>query len=469
MRLFLYMLFLVSPTLISAQNQPTKAIIRDFIFEGNAKTKTNVLTRELTIHVGDTVPLSQLAVKLEENRLRLLNTNMFNVVKINVKNWGLDDKVSIVINVVERWYFYPVPIIELADRDLNVWWKEYHHDIRRSNYGIRLTHSNITGRRDPFSTLIQFGYTPKFSLGYAFPYLNKQQTVGAFAGGFYSTNREVGYATINNRLVLYKNPLENIFTRQTYNFGISYAPGLYHRHLWNIGYSKQTLDTSVTTRLNRDFFLDSRTKQGYFWFTYDYSNDFRDFKPYPMKGHAFGMNISKAGFFKKDDVNALDIKFRYAQYFKLNKSFSVETILRGKTKLIRGAQPYNFQHGMGYGSDFVRGYELFVVDGYDFGILKNSLRFQMLDKDYDLSPYLKPKILKSFQSLPVKMFLTGNLDMGYSYTPQYNPLNNFQNRLLYGGGIGLDVLAYQGMLWQFEYSFNHTGKGGFYVHYKSGF
>jgi outer membrane protein assembly factor BamA len=469
MRLLSFILLLVQTVFLTAQNQPTSAIIRDFVFDGNSKTKASSLMREFTIHVGDTIPLSNLAIKLEENRLRMLNTGLFTVVKINVKNWSTDDKVTVAISVVERWYFYPVPIIELADRDLNVWWKDYHHDIRRTNYGIRLTHSNITGRRDPFSSLIQFGYTPKFSLGYAFPAINKKQTFGAFIGYFYATNREVGYATVNNKIVDYKNPTENIFTRLSTNFGLSYVPGLYHRHLWNMGYSKQTLDTSVTERLNRDYFLDSRTKQSYFWFTYDYSNDFRDFRPYPMKGHAMSINIAKSGFFKKDDVNALDIRFRYAQYFKLNKYFSLETILRGKTKLIRKAQPYNFQQGMGYGSDFVRGYELFVVDGFDFGILKNSLRLQMLDKEYDLSSYLKPKIFKSLQSLPVKMFLTANLDMGYSYTPQYNPLNNFQNRLLYGGGIGLDILAYQGMLWQFEYSFNHTGQGGFYVHYKAGF
>ena len=470
MRLLLFILFLIAPFFTTAQNPPTAAIIRDFIFEGNAKTKAKVLTRELTVGIGDTIPLSQLAVKLEENRLRLLNTNLFSMVKINVKNWGLDDKVSVVINVVERWFFYPVPIIELADRDPNVWWKDYHHDLRRTNYGIRLTHNNFTGRRDPFSVLIQFGYTPKFSVGYAFPAFDKKQTISAFLGFFYSTNREVGYATIDNRVALYKNSLQNIFTRLSYNVGMAYTPGLYHRHLLNMGYSKQTLDTSVTERLNRDYFLDSRTKQAYFWMTYDYSNDHRDFRPYPMNGHAMAINITKSGFFKKDDVNALDIRFRYAEYHKFTPKLSLETILRGKTKLIRQAQPYNFQHGLGYGSDFVRGYERFVVDGYDFGILKNSLRLQVLDKDYDISRYLiKSKFFESWKSVPIKIFLTGNFDTGYSYTPQYNPVNNFQNRLLYGGGLGLDVLAYNGMLWQFEYSFNHTGKGEFFVHYKAGF
>ncbi len=469
MRLLLFILLIVQPFYTTAQSQPTTAIIRDFIFDGNRKTKAKVLTRELTIGIGDTIPLSELAIKLEENRLRLLNTNLFNDVKINVKNWTFDDKVSIVISVVERWYFFPVPIFELADRDFNVWWKEQHHDLRRTNYGIRFTHSNITGRRDPFSTLIQFGYTPKFSVGYNIPYLNKKQTIGASVNYLYSTNREIGYTTVNNRLVFYRNPVKNIFTRLSYSGGITYAPGLFDKHVLSFGFSKQTLDTSVTESLNRDYFLDSRTIQSYSWLSYSYANDTRDFKPYPMKGHLMSLNISKSGLFKSDNVNALDLSFRWAQYFKLTKKLSLEMITRAKTALIRQAQPYNFQSAIGYGSNYLRGYELHVIDGYDFGILKNSLRFQIIDKDYDMSRYTKKKMLKGWEVLPFKMFLAGNLDLGYSYTPQYKRINDFNNRLLYGGGFGLDFLAFNGMLWQFEYSFNHTGKGGLYLHYKSNF
>ncbi len=469
MRLLLFIHLILLSFYTTAQNVPTTAIIRDFIFEGNKKTKPQVLTREFTMSIGDTIPLSELAIKLEENRLRLLNTNLFNDVKINVKNWSSDDKVSIIVTVVERWFFYPIPIFELADRDFNVWWKEQNRDLHRTNFGIRFTHSNITGRRDPFSTLIQFGYTPKFSVGYNIPYLNKKQTIGAFANYFYSTNREIGYKTIYNRLVFYKNPLKSIFSRLSYSGGITYSPGLFDKHVWSFGFSKQTLDTSITINLNRDYFLDSRTTQAYSWISYSYANDTRDFKPYPMKGHLLGVKISKLGLLKKDNANALDLSLRWSQYFKMSKRLSVDLSGYAKTALIRHAQPYNFQSAIGYSSNYMRGYELFVVDGYDFGILKNSLRFQLIDKDYDMSRYTKSKWLKGWKVLPIKMFLSGNLDLGYSYTPQYKPLNDFNNRLLYGGGIGLDFLAFHGMLWQFEYSFNHIGKSGFYLHYKSNF
>ena len=470
MRLLFFILLFTQQLLTTAQNTPTTAIVRDFIVEGNQKTKFTTVTRELTIGVGDTIPLSQLAIKLEENRLRLLGTGLFNDVKINVKNWTLDDKVSIVISISESWYFYPVPIIELADRDFNVWWKEYHHDLRRTNYGVRLVHSNFTGRRDAFSTLIQFGYTPKFSLGYNLPYLNKKQTIGAYIGAYYATNREVGYKTDSNRVVIFKNPLATVLTRFSYNASLNYVPGLYDRYSWSAGYSKQTLDTAVTDRLNRDYFLDSRTSQTYFWASFDYATDTRDFKPYPTKGHTMGVSISKLGLFKQDNVNALNVSFNLEQYVKISQKWCLETVLRTKANLIRKPMPYNFQRAIGYGSDYLRGYELFVVDGSDFGLLKNSLRYELFDRDFDYARFVhNNKFLSNFTSFSLKVFLSGNFDIGYAYTPQYKPENNFNNRLLYGGGIGLNVLAYHSMLWQLEYSFNHTGKGGFFVHYKSGF
>jgi outer membrane protein assembly factor BamA len=470
MRLIFLTLFSIQAFCGLAQPMPNAAIVRDFLFEGNKRTKANVLTRELTFKVGDTLVLADLAAKLEENRLRLLNTNLFNTIQVNVKNWGNDDKVSVVITVTERWYFFPTPIFELADRNLNVWWKEQNHDLRRSNYGIRLTHKNTTGRRDPFSTTVKFGYTPQFSIGYGIPYLNKKQTIRGFSGLFYATNREIGYDTDSNRVVFFKNPTQNISSRFSYNAGLSFAPGLYHSQSLSMGYSQQKLDTAITERLNRDFFLNSAQSQAYFWLSYDFTFDNRNYKPFPTDGYSFGLNINKSGLFKNDDVNILNVSFGLSKYFKLHSKWVLETELRGKTTLIRQQQPYNLRTGLGYGGNNVRGYELFVVDGYDFGVLKNSLRYLLIDKDIDISFVTnKSKYLKNLSSFPLKIFLSFSLDLGYSYTPQYKPSNTFNNRLLSGGGVGLNILALNGMLWQVEYSLNHTGQGGFYVRSRSNF
>jgi outer membrane protein assembly factor BamA len=473
----IFLIFFTAHALFSfAQNMPTAVVVRDFLIEGNRKTKPKILTRELTFGVGDSIPLSKLATTLEENRLRLMNTNLFNVVKMNVKNWKSGttafDTISIAIEVVERWYFYPVPIFELADRNLNVWWNEHRRDMSRTNYGLRLIHGNVRGRRDPLSFLIQFGYTQKFSLAYSMPYINKAQTLGLSGSFSYATNHEIGFATINDTLKFIKDPKDIISKRLNFNIGLTYAKGLYTLHHWSIGSSKQDLGAFITdslNRLNRDYFIDNSAKQQYNWLSYHFSHDTRDIRPYPKRGHLAHIDLLKSGILISDDVNSFEMSARWIQFIPLSKKLIFEYLLKAKTNFVRTEQPYNFQRALGYGADLVRGYESYVVDAYDFFLSRNSLHFELFDKDLDLTPIFQPKILESWRSLPLKMYLSANFDFAYSNHPFASPANRLNNRWLYGGGIGLDILAYYSMVWRLEYSVNHLGQRGFYVRYGSGF
>ena len=127
---------------ILAQNAPL-VIVKNIFVEGNQKTKARLIIRELTFNVGDTIPLSKFGKLLDDNRLRIMNTNLFNVAQLNVKNWKSGnlpiDEVSIVITVVENFFVYPVPIFGLADRNFNVWWKEQNHALSRTNYGFSIS------------------------------------------------------------------------------------------------------------------------------------------------------------------------------------------------------------------------------------------------------------------------------------------------------------------------------------------
>jgi len=71
--------------------------------------------------------------------------------------------------LVENWYLYPSPIFELGDRSFNAWWKEQNRDLTRINYGVRGRHYNLTGNKDPFLLVAQFGYTRKYVAEYSFP------------------------------------------------------------------------------------------------------------------------------------------------------------------------------------------------------------------------------------------------------------------------------------------------------------
>jgi outer membrane protein assembly factor BamA len=472
MRYFISCILALCFSLLSAQTAPS-VIIKSIVLEGNRKTKTRIITRELTFTIGDTIPLSKFGKLLEDNRLRVMNTNLFNVVQLNVKDWKSGnlpiDEVNIVISVVENFFIYPIPIFGLADRNFNVWWKEQNHALNRTNYGLSLMHINTTGQRDPFSVTAQFGYAPRVGISYELPFVNKKQTVGLFFSGNYGVNREIAVKTDSNKLVFYKNSEKHISQNAGITVGATITPGLLSRHVVALSYSEQEIDTAVVNR-NQDYYLDSRNKQHYFLLNYNFSHDTRDMRPYPLKGHLFSIGISKSGLLKSDDVNALTVSVRWAQFGKIAPRLSYESVAKFRAALIEGEQPYTFTHGMGYGADNLRGFELYVIDGNNYGVFKNSLHLELFDKTFDLSKFMTWKILQGFRSLPLKMYLSGNFDMGYAKNSTAlaarNPLNN---RLIRSGGLGLDIVAYYSWVWQIQYSWNDLGQKGIFLHYKTGF
>jgi outer membrane protein assembly factor BamA len=201
-------------------------IIDSIHIEGNKKTKNRILLRELTFSQGDSIPFSTLSAVIEQNRLRLMNTNLFLNAKMNVKKWESDNHVSIQISVNEKWFIYPIPIFEIADRNFNVWWKENKRDLSRTNLGMRFTYHNATGLRDPISALVQFGYTPKYSFSYSQPFVNKKQTIGLSVNYYNAVNREVGYSTDSNKVAFIRAE-ESLQRREATSIGFNYTPGLF--------------------------------------------------------------------------------------------------------------------------------------------------------------------------------------------------------------------------------------------------
>jgi outer membrane protein assembly factor BamA len=449
--------------------QDSSVVVVDSIeFEGNKKTKNRILLRELTFTKGDTIPLSMLNTTLEQNRLRLMNTNLFFTTKSNIKKWD-GTHITILFTVRENWFLFPVPIFELADRNFNVWWKEQNRSFRRTNYGVRLTYNNATGHRDPFSGLIQLGYTPKYTLNYSLPYINKKQTIGLSFGYFSAVNREVGYKTDSNKLVFFKDTARFLQNRRAISAGLSYTPGLYANHYVSIGYSNNKVDTFVAQTLNQDFFLERKMRQRYWWMYYSFNYDKRDIRPYPLNGFVFNFYVQKNGFFKNDDVNSFDASVRFTKFTPLSTKWYIENTAKVKTALVRQYQPYNLMRGLGFGSDFIRGYEYYVSDALDYAYSKNSLKFQLFDKKLDWRKYALIKKYDYILEVPLKSYVTFNFDAGYTNNPYRKVSNTLTNRAIYGGGVGLDLIIYYNMVFRFEYSMNHLMERGLYFSYSGGF
>jgi outer membrane protein assembly factor BamA len=445
-----------------AQNE--YVTINSITIEGNRRTKEKIILRELDFEIGDTISTEGLMNRLERNRVLLMNADLFNNVEFNVSDWS-NGRVDLKIEVVEDWYFFPLLVVDFADRNFNVWWVEQNRALNRINLGLYLIHTNFTGRRDYMKAVGQIGYTQRLHLYYSRPYLNKAQTVGGLFNIFYSRNHEVGYKAEDNILQFHREDEDFTLRRLFLDIGLNYRPQIRARHQATINYRDFGITDSVAM-LNPNFFLDGDTRLQYFSFDYSYIYDYRDFSRYPMKGYFVEFNLLKEGFGIFNEINSLYLTGTYGKYWKVGKKWSFGGVVKGRKGLINQIQPYYNSRALGYEEDFLSGYEYYVIDGQDFIFGKAFARFELLNVDINLGRAMP---IKAFKILPLKYYLRVYTDHGYVNAPYHSEGNPLANEYLRSFGIGLDTVLYHDYVFRLEYSMNHLMEGGVYFNYRVSF
>ena len=73
------------------------------IFKGNERTKLSILRRELDFFERDSLQVSELPNRIEFNRRKLMNTNLFIWVKSDYHQLP-NGRISIIFEFLEQWY-----------------------------------------------------------------------------------------------------------------------------------------------------------------------------------------------------------------------------------------------------------------------------------------------------------------------------------------------------------------------------
>lgn len=440
--------------------------IDTLIVNGNKKTRVGAILRELPFQPGDTILLNQLTEKLDEGQQRLMNTGLFASADFSYKNWeGATQKVHLQLDLVENWYIYPIPKFELADRNFNVWWKDQKRSLERVNIGLEFKHLNLTGWGDEFEIGFEYGYTRSYYISYKRPYLNRARTLGLETNLSFSRNREVNYATENNKQLFVNS--ENSFMRRQSQLrtALNWRPLLYVKHGFLLEYYYNWVDPSVVTDNNPDYFVNNNNEQQYIRLGYNLRADYRDNRNYPWDGYAYGGDLLKdgIGFFK--DRNALILETYLEKYWGFSEKLSVSLGLRGKYNFIRQPQAYQNNRAMGFGSNKMSGYELYLIDGLDMGLLRSNLRWQLFKGNVTFGKWV---FLESFRKLPFQVNASFSSDLGYVNSPFNTGNNPLNNKLLWGGGAGLDFLLYYNIVFRVQYSVNQRGETGIFLDFDLG-
>lgn len=432
----------------------TMVTIRDISVTGNKKTREQIVKREIPFTEGQSYTMSNILNALSSSRQNLMNTTLFVDVDVDFRNW-YNDSISIVVDVKERWYWFPIPIFKPVDRNWNVWINQYNVSFDRVNYGIKFMGRNISGRNDNLNIFLQSGYTKQFAFTYTNPFVGKSLKHGFSVNAALERNKEVNYITRNNEQVFYRSDLNFVKEKLVIGAGYSYRKGSIVRHNVQINYVRERVIDSVLY-YNPKFFNGGAATQSFPEFIYAYKYLGVNYIPYPTKGFRFDLNFMKRGIKKPMDMWYLNLKA--AKFWPLPHKFFLAT--QGELILkFPFDQPYYNIPMLGYAESYLRGMEYYVVDGVVGGIGKFTLRRQVADIKWRTG--LRSR---TYGTIPFKIFLKTYGDVGYAYNKYPQLDNSLANKFLYTGGFGVDIATIYDAVIRIEYSVNQLGQRAMYFH-----
>ena len=433
--------------------------VRHIVISGNKKTKESVILRELPFKTGDTYPLADLVKKFEIGRKQLMNTVLFHEVVVALKGFE-ENNVDIMVDVKERWYLFPIPYVRFVDRNINQWLVEQHAKLNRVNYGIKFLYNNATGRNDKLNVYLINGYTKQVTVNYNRPYIDKNLKWGLNLGFAFGKNREVNYNTINNKQVFFKDT--NNYVRSFFKgyAEVSYRRAIKTRHNFGFAYTIENV-TDTVIALNPSYFKDGSDRISFPEFYYIMSYFDVDYNPYPLKGYIAELYFAKKGLNNK--VNIWQMSAKASGSWEVANKLYFNARVAGSIKL-PFHQPYFNQRLLGYSDFSMQGYEYYVVDGVAGGYVKALLSREILNFYFQI----KRKKDDQATNIPFRVYAKTFVNAGYMYHPEPG-LNSLNNRMLYSGGVGIDIITHYDFTFKLEWSFNLLGQNGIYLHRKSYF
>lgn len=454
LKYLIFFLFVITDFLGNSQNQK----IYKISITGNTKTKERVINRATGISLNDTIPKKELAVKLKEAKVNLINTSLFNSVQVSELSTG--NLTEVIIMVEERWYFWPYLILENAETNFNTWWQT--KKLNRLNYGLNLNKENTRGANEYLIFVVQLGYSKQIGLGYKIPFFNEKTNFGGEFWTLYKQRREIVYGTENNKRQFLTEPNNGKLRQEFFSkFILTYSENYNRKHSVETRYQHAFLGDTILD-INPNYFGNNKNFINYIAISYNYRIDKRNNRAYPLKGYFLDFGLHQKGLgllYKENSATYSIIQLRKYGEIKprLNYGVSIKSRINLKNDI-----PYYFQQALGY-DDFVRGFEYYVIDGEHYGLLKSSLKYTLV----------KPKIKKlkwpkdfRFNNFQYALYLNSYVDAGYVQNNYSGSFNNYSNKLISGYGIGLDLVTYYDKIVRFEYSFNNFGENGFYLHFR---
>ena len=431
-----------------------RAAVGNILFLGNAVTKERILRAELDFKEGDTLALAELPTRLEANRRRLFNLQLFHAVVVQASCKGTDGRLLIVFGMQERWYTFPVPILSLADRNLRSWLDRADR-WSRVDFGIHLLRTNFRGRNEQLIVNLQLGFNRKYELFYEAPGLGRYRRLGFGVGVSSYQSHSLDYLTLADRLTPYRADAGFPVQRRYATAGLRFRHTVQFLTAVDVSYHREQISDTISHR-NADFFL-GRTQREFLDFTLTSTRNQRNTFAYPLTGKYAQALLTHRVFLDGTTPSLTTLHLSYARYLALGGKFYYSLGLNGQARLTRRLA-YTDSHALGY-NDFVRGYDEYVIDGRHYGLVQQGVSYRLLRPEpIRLGSIANPKI----NTIPLALYLNIFADAGYVVAPYQLPQNRLPNQLLSAVGLGLHLVTYYDRVFTAEYTLNGLGHTGYF-------
>jgi len=392
--------------------------ISSIFINGNEKTRSAIILREMKHQEGDTLDPHL----LEADQKRIQGLNLFNRVEIYTE--PEEEKVRLNIRVSEQWYIFPYPVIFINDRD----WSKL-------SYGAGLMHLNFRGRAEILNGIFWLGYDPLVQLDYTNPWVGGRHHLSLGTNLFYQKKRSKHYEN--------KKVNEN-------HFGFKWSLGKrlgHHTHVsLRLGYREITFSPSIPGQTLSADGRDHLPSLDLFL-----TLDYRDLREYPHRGWYASFSALKTGF-----PSLTADYFRYGcdlrKYFPIGRSPTLA--LRTTFFLSRGKIPIYDRVYLGY-DERVRGHFYETYEGENWALASVAFRFPLLPIRYfDLAD------LPQMQNLKFGLSMGCFVDTGVTWFQD----EKLKRSMFHSGyGFGLHVHLPYIQLLRFELAFDENRRKQFIV------
>jgi hypothetical protein len=254
---------------------------------------------------------------------------------------------------------------------------------------------------------------------------------------------------------------------------LNYRPSIFKYYSAIIAYNRFDYNSKLT-ELNSAYAPSNAKQLNMFVGTFYFRNDHRDNKSYPIKGYYADVNITSqiGNYNNKQNYNNGYLNTNLSIYRPFNQRFSWSAGTTIKLSQNESA-PYFLNQGLGFRRDYVRGYEDYVIDGANFFLGRANLRYNLIQPR---TRYFKLTGTEKFDKFHYAAYFNIFADMGEVFSPAPNEVqssiltNNtkpLNYTLLRGIGLGLDLVTYYDKVLRIEYTVNHFGQGGVFIHFDS--